>query len=288
MCLDSSNFQTGGVSRCREVESEGNVVSPVLGTIRRRHAFSGFALLETVHTAGGSLAPHAHSNAYMIINVRGAYVEMCRGREDFCSPESVRFLPAGERHTNRFHQETLCLNAELSSKLAERYARSAVTSIAQLRSPFACQVGRKLYAELRQQDNVTELAVLGTIVDLFSLVTRRRRIAETWPGPWLLRVRDYIEEHCTSALRLDELAAVAGRHPAHLSFEFRRFFGKTISQFVRERRVLRAARLFHSAPGKVSEVAMMCGFYDQSHFTHAFGRMMGCTPTQYRLMRRLA
>ncbi len=264
------------------------MASPVLGTIRRRHAFSGFALLETVHSAGVSLPPHAHSDAYMIINVRGAYVEVCRGREDFCSPESVRFLPADEKHTNRFHQRTLCLNAELSSKLAEQYARSAVTCIAQLRSPFACQIGRKLYADLRYQDNVTELAVLSAIIDLFSLVTRRRRIAETWPGPWLLRVRDYIEEHCTGALRLDELATVAGRHPAHLSFEFRRFFGKTISQFIRERRLLRAAGLFHSVSGNVSEVAMMCGFYDQSHFTHAFRRMMGCTPTQYRLMRRLA
>jgi len=270
------------------VESEANVASPVLGTIRRRHAFSGFTLLETAHTPGRSLPPHAHSNAYMIINLRGAYGEVCRWREDFCSPESVRLLPSGEKHANRFYQPTLCLNAELSSKLAERYAGSAVTGIAQLRSPFACQVGRKLYAELRHQDNVTELAVLSRIIDLFGLATQRKRIAETWPGPWLLRVRDYIEEHCTSALRLDELATVAGRHPAHLSFEFRRFFGKTISQFIRERRVLRAAGLFHSVAGNVGDVAMMCGFYDQSHFTHAFGQMMGCTPTQYRLMRRLA
>ena len=264
------------------------MASPVLGTIRRRHAFSGFALLETVHRAGESLPSHTHSDAYMIVNVRGAYVEACRGREEFCSPESVRFLPADEKHTNRFHERTLCLNAELSSELAERYARSAVTCIAQLRSPFACQIGRKLYAELRYQDNVTELAVLSVLIDLFSLVVQRRRIAETWPGPWLLRVRDYIEEHCTSALRLDQLATIAGRHPAHLSVEFRRFFGKTISQFIRERRVLRAAGLFHSVSGNVSEVAMMCGFYDQSHFIHAFREMMGCTPTQYRLMRHLA
>jgi len=158
------------------------VASPVLGTIRRRHAFSGFALLETVHRAGESLPPHAHSDAYMIINVRGAYGEVCRGREDFCSPESVRFLPAEEKHTNRFHQRTLCLNAELSPKLAERYAGSAVTCVAQLRSPFACQIGRKLYAELRYRDNVTELAVLSAIINLFSLVTRRSRIAESWPG----------------------------------------------------------------------------------------------------------
>src|SRR3974377_1689846 len=263
------------------------MASPVLGTVRKRHAFSGFALLETVHETSESLTPHAPSHAYITITVHGTYIEGCRGREDFCSPESVRFLPADEKHTNRFHQRTLCLNAELSSKLAERYARSAVTCIAQLRSPFACQIGRKLYGERLYQDNVTELGVLSAIIDLFSLVTRRRRIAETWPGPWLLRVRDYIEEHCTSALRLDEVATIAGRHPAHLSFEFRRFFGKTISQFIRERRVLRAAELLLCCCGNACDVAMKWGFSDQSHFTHAFHRMMGCTPAQSRSMPRL-
>jgi AraC family transcriptional regulator len=264
------------------------MISPVLGTVRKRYAFSGFALLETAHEPGESLQPHAHSHAYMTVTVRGTYTEGCRRREDFCSPKSVRFLPAYEKHTNRFHQPTLCLNAELSPKLAERYAGSAATCVAELRSPFAYWIGQRLYAELGHQDNLTELAVLSAIIDLFSLFTWRGRSAENWPGPWLLRVRDYIEEHCTNAVRLDELSAVAGRHPAHLSSEFRRFFGKTISQFIRERRVLRAAELLRSVSANVCDVAMTCGFYDQSHFTHAFRRMMGCTPAQYRSMLRLA
>jgi len=65
------------------------------------------------------------------------------------------------------------------------------------------------------------------------------------------------------------------------------FFGKTISQFIRERRVLRAAELLRSVSTSVCDVATTCGFYDQSHFTHAFRRMMGCTPAQYRSMPRL-
>jgi AraC family transcriptional regulator len=264
------------------------MVSPVLGTVRKRYSFSDFALLETLHQPGELLAPHAHSHAYLTITIRGRYTEGCRGREDSCSPESVRFLPAYEKHTNRFHQPTLCLNAEFSPKLAERYAKLAATCVDELRSPFACWIGQRLYTELGYQDNLAELAVLSAIIDLFSLFAWRSRTAETWPGPWLLRVRDYIEGHCMSAVRLDELSGVARRHPAHLSSEFRRFFGKTISQFIRERRVLRAAELLRSGSGSVSEVAMICGFYDQSHFTHAFRRMMGRTPAQYRSMRRLA
>jgi AraC family transcriptional regulator len=263
------------------------MVSPVLGTVRKRYTFSGFALLETSHEAGDWLPPHAHSHAYMTVTVRGTYTEGCRGQEDFCSPKSVRFLPAHERHTNRFHQPTLCLNAELAPEFAERYAKSAATRVAEQKSPFACLTAQRLCAELGYQDNLVELAVLTAIIDLFSLFTWPSRCAETWPAPWLLRVRDYIEEHCGNAIRLNELSAVAGRHPAHLSSEFRRFFGKTISQFIRERRVLRAADMLRSGFANACEVAMMCGFYDQSHFTHAFRRMMGCTPAQYRSRRHL-
>ena len=142
-CTGSSNFQASSSFEYSEVETETNMVSPVLGTVRKRYPFSGFALLETLHEPGESLPPHAHSHAYITITVRGTYIEGYRRREDFCSPKWVRFLPAGEKHTNRFHQRTLCLNAELSPTLAERYARSAVTCVAQLRSPFACWIGQK-------------------------------------------------------------------------------------------------------------------------------------------------
>ena len=220
-CPDSSNFQAGVVSEYSEVRVGGKCGFTGAWGSSETVCFLRFALLETAHEPGEQLPRHAHSHAYMTITVRGTYTEGCRGREDFCSPKSVRFLPAYEKHTNRFHQPTLCLNAELSPRLAERYAKSAATCVAELRSPFAYWIGQRLYAELGHQDNLTELAVLSAIIDLFSLFTWSSRSAENWPGPWLLRVRDYIEEHCTNAIRLDELSAVAGRHPAHLSSEFR-------------------------------------------------------------------
>ncbi len=261
--------------------------SPILGTVRRRHTFSDFALLETSHKAGESLPFHRHVNPYLTVVVLGAYCEGYRGREDLCTPQSVRFLPGGENHTNRFPVPTVCLNIECSARLSKRYLRPAPPRIGGLTNPFARSIGQLLWAEVRRQDNLTEFAVLGAIVDLFSLFTWAGPKGDAWPAPWLLRVRDYIEEYCSTALRLEELSRVAGRHPAYLSWEFRRFFGKTISQFVRERRVLKAARLLRSIPGNVSEVAAACGFYDQSHFTHAFRRMMGCTPGEYRSHRHL-
>jgi transcriptional regulator GlxA family with amidase domain len=118
-----------------------------------------------------------------------------------------------------------------------------------IRNPFARSIAKQLCAEVGQQDNLTELGVLSAIIDLLSLLAADGRRADRWPAPWLLRVRDYIEEYCTRALRLDELSEVAGRNPAHLSSEFRCFFGKTISEFVRERRVLRAADLLRAMSG---------------------------------------
>src|SRR5262249_29025399 len=101
---------------------------------------------------------------------------------------------------------------------------------------------------------------------------------------WLMRLRDYLDAHCTDPLSMEALVEIAGRHPVHVSREFRSHFGKTISGFIRERRVLRAVELVGRTALPLSEVALQCGFYDQSHFTNAFRRCTGTTPNRYRLL----
>jgi AraC family transcriptional regulator len=103
-----------------------------------------------------------------------------------------------------------------------------------------------------------------------------------------MRVREFLEAHPLEKIEMATLARVAERHPVHVSREFRRHFGKSLSQFVRERRLLRAAELMSCDGLPLAEVALQCGFYDQSHFTHAFRRLMGDSPAEYRSRRSVA
>ncbi|CAN7726461.1 helix-turn-helix transcriptional regulator [Ensifer adhaerens] len=51
-----------------------------------------------------------------------------------------------------------------------------------------------------------------------------------------------------------------------------------ITQFFMQERVEKARDLLVSSPLPIAEIAMACGFADQSHFTRAFSRVVGTTP----------
>jgi AraC-like DNA-binding protein len=83
------------------------------------------------------------------------------------------------------------------------------------------------------------------------------------------------------------LAGVAGLSRYHFLRAFRREVGVTPHAYLTHRRIA-AAKLFLAGAEPLSEVALACGFYDQSHFSRAFKGCTGLTPGQYRRGSRAA
>ena len=61
-----------------------------------------------------------------------------------------------------------------------------------------------------------------------------------------------------------------------------RLFGLTPSQFINKNRVAFATRLLRESQDSIGDIALACGFYDQSAFTRSFRLATGVTPSQYR------
>jgi PAS domain S-box-containing protein len=83
-------------------------------------------------------------------------------------------------------------------------------------------------------------------------------------------------------IRVSELARACGLSISHLQREFRRLFGMSPSDYVLRTRLLLARRMLDQSTASVGEVAVTCGFYDQSHFTKAFKAHTGLPPQAYR------
>lgn len=263
--------------------SSQSPISPVRGRLRQRRTFADFALLETIHGRGSRLERHRHDSAFFTVVIEGAYYESCRGSETTCVANTVRYLPADEPHRNYFQTGSVCLNIQLFPQFCSRIDRLLNgRGPGEIQQVLARSVGKRLWCDFNMSDNLTEFAGLSAIFDLSGLLRQNRYKADFWPGPWLQRVREYLDAHCTLPLRVSELVKIAGRHPVHVSREFRRFYGKTLVQFVRERRVLRGAEMLRGSATSITNVSLHCGFYDQSHFTNVFRQVLGCTPACYR------
>jgi AraC-like DNA-binding protein len=102
----------------------------------------------------------------------------------------------------------------------------------------------------------------------------------------LLRVKDLIDARYAEPLDLRTLAQHAGTSSAHFSRQFSQAFGEPPHQYLRSRRLERAAALLRSTDHSVSDICRIVGLRSVGSFTTSFGRAFGVSPTAYRASQR--
>ncbi|MFM0505303.1 helix-turn-helix domain-containing protein [Paraburkholderia caffeinilytica] len=95
------------------------------------------------------------------------------------------------------------------------------------------------------------------------------------------RLTAYIEDNLDGPIGLAELASIVNVSRFHFTRLFKRSTGMTAIGFVEQCRIRRAQTLILETAIPLSEIALMTGFADQSHFTRRFHRHVGCTPATF-------
>jgi AraC-like DNA-binding protein len=124
--------------------------------------------------------------------------------------------------------------------------------------------------------NGTVIGLVGfsrRIENLRTAHATTRKLAAT-----MARLHDEFAEPLTSA----QLAQQAGLSVSQFERTFRKAFGTSPHQYLVGIRVAHACRLLIETNDTVTTVAQQCGFYDHAHFTRAFARVMGTSPSGYR------
>ena len=91
-----------------------------------------------------------------------------------------------------------------------------------------------------------------------------------------------IDSDLSADLSLSSLAALQDVSSGYLSAVFKRETGKTLSEYVRERRIRHAAHLLATTSLQIQTVALHCGILDVQYFSKLFKRETGKTPKEYR------
>lgn len=239
---------------------------------------------EGVYSAGLCIPRHSHDTSQLIYIESGPHWSGHSMGGDHCAPGTVRFLPAGEPHENYFPTESRCIGIVLRPPILElaREHAGALPEPGELPVGLGNALGARLERELRRQDDVAALEIEAITLWLLASNAKDDLRRERAVPSWLLRVRETLHAHGTERLTLTDLARCAGRHPVQLSREFHRYFGCTIGAYVRQVRIALAQRLLSRNEMSVAEIALACGFSDQSHFTSQFRRLTGLPPKRFR------
>ncbi|MFD0618731.1 AraC family ligand binding domain-containing protein [Paenibacillus sp. GCM10027629] len=96
----------------------------------------------------------------------------------------------------------------------------------------------------------------------------------------IIAMSDYIDANYMRNIKLDHFSQLTGLSKYHLVRSFTREKGISPYSYLETTRIINAKRLLESGASP-SEVAFLCGFSDQSHFTKFFKKLIGLTPKQY-------
>ena len=97
-----------------------------------------------------------------------------------------------------------------------------------------------------------------------------------------MNVCNYINEHCTEDVTVDELADIAGFSKFHFARLFKQFTNVSYYDYLTRKRIEHAETLLITPDISITEVAMQSGFNSLSTFNRVFKNMKNCTPSEYK------
>ena len=235
--------------------------------------------------------PHVHEEYSIGLMLGGTEVTTCRGTSYTAFPGSLVLINADEVHSSR------------SIKTEYR--------IIKVRSKTLNQIALELAGHHRERPYfpklvINDVSIFGLLLDLHLklehndsaleqesefistiglLLTRHTKdhfgLQSPAKEPHYVRLtRDYLRTHYAENVSLAQLTSITSLSPFHLLRVFRDQVGCPPHEYQTQLRIAHARKLMRKG-SSLAEVALETGFFDQSHFSRNFKRIVGVTPGQY-------
>ena len=159
---------------------------------------------------------------------------------------------------------------------------------------------RELLIEIKNEylsssSSFSEAIIYSRLLEIIALIGRNyRRKPETQSVHVMIKqeeymkkfieICNYINEHCSEDLNLDDIAKMSGFSKFYFSRMFRQFANVSFYKYVNMKRIAKASELLTEPQNSITDVAINCGFSSLSSFIRMFKIIKGCTPTEFRNM----
>lgn len=159
---------------------------------------------------------------------------------------------------------------------------------------------RELLIEIKNEylsssSSFSEAIIYSRLLEIIALIGRNyTRKSETQAVHVMIKqeeymkkfieICNYINDHCSEDLNLDDIASMSGFSKFYFSRMFRQFTNVSFYKYVNMKRIAKASELLTEPQNSITDVAINCGFSSLSSFIRMFKIIKGCTPTEFRNM----
>ncbi len=93
--------------------------------------------------------------------------------------------------------------------------------------------------------------------------------------------RIYILNNFHRKISIEDICREVGCSKSSLTASFKKQYGTTVAAFIRDVRLEEAQRMLSEGKSNMNEIAIECGFADQSYFSKVFSAAFGTPPSKY-------
>jgi AraC family transcriptional regulator len=228
---------------------------------------------------------HYHQNPYFTFLLHGGVIEGSKKGINECSSGSLLFHNSENPHynigtklpTRGFHVE-VTRDWFSSFEVPDNIAAGTVN----ITDPRIRMLMYRIFKETKLGDQTKQLSIDSLMIEIFTLLSSPGTAPANRAKPGWLQVITEALHTTTENWQLDELAKLAGVHPVHLCREFHRHFNTTVGDYIRTVKIRKALALLPDKDLSLTDISILCGFADQSHFIRVFKSFQQITPLQYR------
>ncbi len=257
------------------------------GTPLLRRQIGHYEITESRFAPHTKLPMHSHDHDVLIIMSQGSRIDDLGTNQVECVSGSLMMHSAGVPHNNRFIGRQSChvINISIPKKLYLQYSLSQIDSsqLVMLLPGESRLLAARLEYAIRLTGSSLESEIDELLIEYVDRATKfldRRMFGQQ--SPWIKEVQSYLNDCYLETYRLADVAKIVNKHPAHVARTFRQAFGFTLGEYLRYVRVSRACSLLARSNRPIVEVAVNCGFSDESHLARSLRSVFNTSPGRYR------
>jgi AraC family transcriptional regulator len=228
---------------------------------------------------------HYHQNAYFTFILEGGVLESNKQQTYHCSAGSLLFHNWQEAHYNRKPPGfTRGFHLELESQWLTRFDLdlSRIQGSLSVADPQLKVLFYQLFKESKVADITRPLAIQSVLIEVVSCLVRDGQATDRGRPVWVSQLRDLLQDTPNQNWTLPALAQTVDIHPVHLSRSFTQYFHCSLSHYIRTIRIQHALALMPQKHSSLTDIALACGFADQSHFIRCFKALCQDKPLAFR------